>query len=650
MKKVFRHIALFFIIPVVVGVASCSVEEEAVVDSPSNSKEEMNVALQMQSQMPTTLNGEIRVLAFNAADKLIKEFSPIAASQMGQTQIIGLPSGQNKIVLLGNANPVLGIDPLGTALIPGVTSYTDIMFKLQETGGLTGQPMQYYYGKDEFNLQPGPLMTRTIVFQNLTSKVRFSYENGFAHLFDSTQVWIENTGKEILFNGTTSSVGTTRHYSFVKGTSGLLQADSFLVFPSISTIPTVIKAKFYLNNGTTMDFSKNIGYAFIPNKILQFIFNIDGLQANIDLSFQVLDWDTPADSQSISGNLVMALNGGVPANYTRADLLLTYHFSDTYSYSINFPRVALHSVNGQSQIVAPLNGMELGNYTLEHVQLYDSEGSFPALSTPVNFRLQLNDNAIVANVIGRSAYEQALLKQWLLVFDGNSGNTYPGASIINQINNSPTYNPFTDDVALGLSVQTINGEQRLTGLNVNNRGIGTLNVPAYGAYFTKLTSLSCTNNSLTSLNLSVLSYLQTVNLDHNALASINLSGCKSLAAFDASFTTSDYQALKILNCSNTSITQLSGSLTELTALYWSGCGLTDSQVTGISGYHKLVTLDISNNKLTVYPGFAALVALGVLTNYSVKDNDIVSCALSYMNPFGENNILNQRTGFNFWCP
>lgn len=649
MKKVFRHIALYFIIPAVVGVASCSEEEEAAVaDSPS--KEEMNVGLQMQSQMPYTLNGEIRVLAFNAADKLIKEFSPIAASQMGQTQTIGLPSGQNKIILLGNANPVLGVDPLGTALVPGVTSYTDIMFKLQETAGLTDQPMQFYYGKDEFNLQPGPLMTRNVVLQNLTSKVRFSYQNGFADLFDSTQVWIENTGKEITFNGTTTSVGTTRHYSFVKGSNGLLKADSFLVFPSISTIPTVIKAKFYLNNHTTIDFSKNIGYVFIPNKILQFIFNIDGLQANIDLNFQVLDWDTPADSQSISGNLVMALNGGVPTNYTYADLSLTYHFSDTYSYSINFPQVPLQSVNGQSQIVAPLNRMELGNYTLESVQLYDSEGSFAALPAPVDFRLQLNDNMIVANIIGRSAYEQALLKQWLLVFDGNSGNTYPGASIINQINNSPTYNPFTDDVALGLSLQTINGEQRLTGLNINNRGISTLNVPAYATSFTKLTTLSCAKNSLTSLILSALSYLKTVNLDHNSLASINLSGCKNLAAFDAGFITSDYQALKTLNCSNTSITQLSGSLTELTALYWSGCGLTDSQVIGISGYHKLVTLDISNNKLTVYPDFATLVGLGVLSNYSVKDNDIVSCALSYMNLFGENNILNQRTGFNFWCP
>lgn len=649
MKKVFRHIAFCFIIPVVVGVASCSVGEEVdVTDSPSN--EVMNVALQIQSQVPNTLNGEIRVLAFNAADKLINEFSSIAASQIGQTQIVGLPSGQNKIVLLGNANPVSGVDPLGTALVPGVTSYTDILFKLQENNGVTDDPEQFYYGKDEFELQPGPMTTRNIILKNLTSKVRFSYSNGFANLFDSAQVWIENTGKEIDFRGTTVSVGTTRYHSFLKESNGLLRADSFLVFPSISTTPTVVKAKFFLNNGTTMDFSKNIGYVFIPNKILQFIFNIDGLQATIDITFQILDWDTPDNNQSISGNLVMALNGGVASNYTYADLSLTYHFSDTYSYPIKFNRVALNAVNGLSQIVAPLNKMELGNYTLESVQLYDAEGSFQALPTSVDFQLQLNDNAVTANIIGRSEYEQNLLKQWLLVIDGNSGNTYPGSSVINQINNTPSYNPFTDAATLGLTLQTIAGEQRLIGLDVSNRGLGTLNVPADAAYLTKFASLSCNNNNLTSINLSPLFYLQAVHLDHNPLASINLSGCKSLTAFDANFISANYQSLKTLNCSNTSITQLSASLTELTALYWSGCSLTDSQVTGISGYHKLVTLDISNNKLTVYPDLAALVALGALTSYLVRDNDIVSCALSYMLPFGENNILNQRTGFNFWCP
>lgn len=650
MKKVLQHIVLCLSIFTVSGLASCSHEEVASDNEPSGTEVEAKVALQLNSQLNTSLSGNIRILAFDAVDKLVKEFPAISASQMGQTQVITLPKGQNKIVLLGNANPVSGTDPLATALVPGVTSYTDVMFRLQTTNNLMADPQQYFYGKDEFDLQPGPMMTRNIVLKNLTSKARIAYTNGFANLFDSAHVWIENTGKEIDFKGTATSVGTTAHHRFFKGTNGILKADSFLVFPSVATSPTTLKATFYLNNGTTMSFSKSLNYTFVSNKILQFIFDLDGLQANIDLSFDILDWEKPDNNQSISGNMILNLNGGVPTNYTHADIYLTYHFSDTYSYPIDFHKVALQPVNGQLQIATPLKNLELGKYTLERIQLYDAEGSFPASNTAIDFNIQLNNNIIASNVIGRSAYEQTLLKQWLLVLDGNSGNSYPGSTIINKINSDPSYNPFVDAATLGLNIQTVNGEERLIGLTTSGLGLNALNVPSYSAKFTQLKSWICDNNNLTSLDFRNLPYLESVSIHHNSLATIDLSGCKKLASFDTGFITSDYTTLKSLNCSNTLITQLPAAFTELTALYWSGCGLTDSQVTGISGYHKLVTLDISNNKLLIYPNFAALVALGLLQTYIIKDNDIVSCALSYMTPFGENNILNQRTGFNFWCP
>lgn len=310
MKRVLQHIVLCLSMLTATGLASCSREEVVSEKNPSEG-EEAKVALLLNASGYSSLSGEIRILAFNAADKLVKEFPSISVAQMGQTQVINLPTGQNKIVLLGNANPVSGVDPLATALVPGVTSYTDVMFRLQTTNSLMDNPQQYFYGKDEFDLQPGPMMTRNIVFKNLTSKARIAYKNGFANLFDSAHVWIENTGKEINFRSTTTAVGTTRHQRFFKGTDGILKADSFLVLPSIATSPTTLKATFYLNNGNTMNFSKSLNYTFVSNKILQFIFDLDGLQANIDLSFEVLDWEKPDSNQSISGNMLLKLNGGV---------------------------------------------------------------------------------------------------------------------------------------------------------------------------------------------------------------------------------------------------------------------------------------------------------------------------------------------------
>jgi len=149
----------------------------------------------------------------------------------------------------------------------------------------------------------------------------------------------------------------------------------------------------------------------------------------------------------------------------------------------------------------------------------------------------------------------------------------------------------------------------------------------------ELTYLYCTNNSLTSLDVSGLTALTYLACNNNSLTSLDVSGLTaltSLACHNNSLTSLDVSgltALTYLSCNNNSLTSLDVSgLTALTSLYCNNNSLTSLDVSGLTA---LTLLFCNNNSLT------SLLATGVDLSFAmygsvgsdIGDNDLTEAAL-----------------------
>lgn len=644
-----KHIRTLLFIPLL-ALGGC--RDESIVNE---SEEEASAKISIAPQYVSGITSGIRALGFAGDNHFIVENPTITLSDTAIIHTMNLPVGDVQIVLLANAGAKGNVTSLASPLNPHVTLFTDPMFRLTDAGHGLPEPPKYFYGHQTVALVLNAVPQVQIQMKNLCSKADIRFTNTIPNTIDSVQVYIENAGREILFNGMVSATGTTTKHSFKKGAGNLVQPDTFLLFPSKTGTTPILHAIFYQTSGHTRVFSKTLtGYQFISNKILRFTFDLANVQDYITLFVQLTDWEGTV-TQGVNSNLTMTFAGGNPANYTAADVTLLYQYSPTSTYPVKYRRLALQSSGGNLQLSVPLTNLEQGLYKVTNVRLYDTEGSFEALQDTVSFDMALNLNTIPVTVFGRTQYENNLVKQWLKVLDGNNGLTYPGTAIMNQINTNPTLDLFPSLLAtMGFTTSTVRGETRVAGLNVSNTQILNFAVPAYISALTQFKTFGLAPGLLKTINLSGIPSLTSVNLAGCGMTSVNVSGCTGLANIigitSGTPLSSDLLALQTLNCSSTSIQVLPAGLTNLKYLYWSNCGLPQVAVTVISGYTQLITLDISANQLTDYPNFSTLVGLNTLTTYIVTWNNIVSCALPYMNKFGENNILPQRTGNNWWCP
>lgn len=181
---------------------------------------------------------------------------------------------------------------------------------------------------------------------------------------------------------------------------------------------------------------------------------------------------------------------------------------------------------------------------------------------------------------------------------------------------------MADDSSLGtrnadgtttLTTLGFEGVSASTTLTINSAGMTTL---AGIGHFTQLKTLECTNNKLTSLNLSGLSNLVSLSCGNNQLTSLNLSGLTSLTklvchvnkltslnldgttgleSLDCSYNkltsldVSQLTSLKTLNCYNNQLTSLDVSkLTNLTRLECYGNQLSALDITPLTGLTKLI--------------------------------------------------------------
>lgn len=658
-KMYMKNIAYLSVILALVFMGSCTDELEnkgRVV-----SDEEKGVDLQFTSLQAANITSGIRVFGFEENNLFVSENPTVALADTSLKQRMSLPvttTGQDKIVLVANAGSKGTQTPFISTFQPYVLSYTDVMFSLVDVGFGLPEPTQYYYGNKSFPLSvTAPVPEYTIYMNNLCSRTVVDFVDEYPGSIDSVQVWIDNVGKSIRFDGTTSAVGTTEKYGFYPMLGDTLAKDSFLVFPSQLSTKPIINALFYLKSGSIKQFKKTLTYDFVSNKVLDFTFDLTNVKDTMDLTVVMKDWDgTVMQTMGSSLNLGMKLNGGYAPNYTKADITLSNAFTNTISYPIIYEQLPVNAIGVDSlNLSIPIGNTELGSYKITNILLYDEDGSFEALIDTMSFEMQLNLNVISAPVYGRTGYDNYVFKRLMQTVDGSSGSVYPGTSIMTQIITNPTYNVFTNLGVFGLSQATVRNENRLSAWNIPSSysTLSTVNIDSMGAMLTQMIQFGLPPTQVRTIDLRNLPKLSSIYLGANLMIDINLAGLKSLSSFTSGFTTADLLALRTVNISGTNITMLPIGATAITSLYWSACNITDvllnaskPQLLAMTG---IKLLDLSNNKLTSYPALSSLAAAG-LTSYNVSGNSIVSCALVWMKPFGEINIIPQRTGFNWWCP
>jgi hypothetical protein len=180
----------------------------------------------------------------------------------------------------------------------------------------------------------------------------------------------------------------------------------------------------------------------------------------------------------------------------------------------------------------------------------------------------------------------------------------------------PDPNGAPTDIAIWPS--DVNGVRTgdLTYLNLGNNSLTSLDVSG----LTALTTLQCFNNSLTSLDVSGLTALTTLSCFTNSLTSLDASGLIALdylACSTNSLTSLDVSgltALTTLSCNSNALTSLDVSgLTALDILQCNSNALTSLDVSGLTA---LTNLNCSTNSLTSLDvsGLTAFTSLNCSTN------------------------------------
>lgn len=183
-----------------------------------------------------------------------------------------------------------------------------------------------------------------------------------------------------------------------------------------------------------------------------------------------------------------------------------------------------------------------------------------------------------------------------------------GTLALTDFDKAVTTGMVADDSSLGirnadgtttLTTTGFEGVSTSTTLMINNTSMTTL---AGIGHFASLQTLDCTNNQLTSLNLSGLSNLVRLSCGDNKLTSLNLSGLTSLTSLTCyanqltSLNFDGLTGLEFLDCSENKLTEL--NLSKLTKLTTLKCYKNQLTTLDVSKLTQLTNLDCSANLLT----------------------------------------------------
>ena len=257
-------------------------------------------------------------------------------------------------------------------------------------------------------------------------------------------------------------------------------------------------------------------------------------------------------------------------------------------------KLTCNTADGTLTATEPATRITLtGNFTAEKAYYFVVMPGF--LANGFSLLYEDSKSKLYRKATGKSVTLQAghILNLGTLALTGfekavTTGMTYNDASV-----GTPHPDGTTTLTTIGFE-----GVSASTTLTINSAGMTTL---AGIGHFTQLKTLECTNNKLTSLNLSGLSNLDRLSCGSNQLTSLNLSGLTSLTK---------------LVCYNNKLTSL--NLDGTTGLESLDCG-----------YNKLTSLDVSKlTSLTILKCFSnQLTSLDVskltnLTRLECYDNQL----------------------------
>ncbi len=141
--------------------------------------------------------------------------------------------------------------------------------------------------------------------------------------------------------------------------------------------------------------------------------------------------------------------------------------------------------------------------------------------------------------------------------------------------------------------------KEIANLNVSNKGIKNLTGVEY---LTNLFYLNCSNNQLTSLDLSKCTRLETLSCENNQLSSLNVSNCPDLSYFYCqnnqlpNLDLSKCTKLEQINCDNNKLSNL--DMGKCSKLHTLDCGNNQLSSLDMSKCADLESLGCYNNQLT----------------------------------------------------
>lgn len=223
----------------------------------------------------------------------------------------------------------------------------------------------------------------------------------------------------------------------------------------------------------------------------------------------------------------------------------------------------------------------------------------------------------------------SLFSQTTLILDANFESALVTLGYDNVVNgsvNTSSINTITNLNVSNANISNLTGIQdftSLTTLNCSGNQLTNLNVNS----LTNLLELKCHNNQLSSLNVSSLTALTWLEFTGNLLTTINVSTLSNLVNLRAennnltSLDVSNNVLLSAFNCSNNNLTNL--NLGQINTLTYLNCN-----------NNNLVSLNISNNTLLnqLFCNNNQLTSLNVkngnnsnFTNFSATNNPLLVC-------------------------